>query len=175
MIDLLQAHVKDDALSHSFRNAKPFRHLVIDNLLTSDFCRDLADTFPGFRGDKAISELGTAGAKAVHTNLPELGDPYKRFDNLIRSDEFLNLVGRWTGIPNLLYDPEYVGGGTHENRHGQELDPHVDFNYHPTTALHRRLNLTRISILALARSQDTPPLRRIPRLFALNPAHHLRR
>ncbi len=33
----------------------------------------------------------------------------------------------------------------------------------------------RISILALARSQDTPPLRRIPRLFALNPAHHLRR
>ena len=35
--------------------------------------------------------------------------------------------------------------------------------------------LTRISILALARSQDTPPLLRIPRLFALNPAHHLRR
>ena len=33
----------------------------------------------------------------------------------------------------------------------------------------------RISILALARSQDTPPLLRIPRLFALNPAHHLRR
>ena len=35
--------------------------------------------------------------------------------------------------------------------------------------------LARISILVLARSQDTPPLRRIPRLFALNPAHHLRR
>ena len=35
--------------------------------------------------------------------------------------------------------------------------------------------LARISILALARSQDTPPLLRIPRLFALNPAHHLRR
>ena len=34
---------------------------------------------------------------------------------------------------------------------------------------------SRISILALARSQDTPPLLRIPRLFALNPAHHLRR
>ena len=35
--------------------------------------------------------------------------------------------------------------------------------------------LTRISILALVRWQYTPALRRIPRLFALNPAHHLRR
>ena len=35
--------------------------------------------------------------------------------------------------------------------------------------------LTRISILALARSQCTPALPRIPRLSALNPAHHLRR
>ena len=35
--------------------------------------------------------------------------------------------------------------------------------------------LSRISILALARSQYTPALPRRPRLFVLNPAHHLRR
>ena len=35
--------------------------------------------------------------------------------------------------------------------------------------------LARISILALARRQYTPALPRISRLFALNPAHHLRR
>ncbi len=38
-----------------------------------------------------------------------------------------------------------------------------------------RVNLTRISILALARPQYTPALPRIPRLFSLNPANHLRR
>ena len=138
---MLQSHVQDDNFITSFQKAKPFRHLVVDDLLVAQFCGELADEFPSFHADNAISELGTSGRKAVHTDVPSLGPAYESFDALIRSKEFLNLMSRWTGIPNLLYDPEYIGGGTHENCDGQELDPHIDFNYHPTTALHRRLNL----------------------------------
>src|SRR5258708_31412501 len=60
---------------------------------------------------------------------------------LMGSPQFLDLIGEITGIPDLLFDPALYGGGTHENLHGQDLDPHVDFNYDEAQRLHRRLNL----------------------------------
>jgi hypothetical protein len=60
---------------------------------------------------------------------------------LIGSAEFLDLMSQVSGIPGLLPDPALYGGGTHENLHGQDLDPHVDFNYDEPQKLHRRLNL----------------------------------
>jgi hypothetical protein len=97
--------------------------------------------FPAFDATRAINERGETGRKAVVSEPASLGPAYARFDQMIRSHEFLELIGKITGIPKLLYDPEYVGGGTHENLDGQDLDPHVDFNYHPNRQWHRRLNL----------------------------------
>lgn len=124
-----------------FRSARPFPHLVIDEFLDRAFCRELQREFPAFDPGLARNELGEIGGKAVYSNVAALGPAHARFDQLLQSGEFLSLVSRLTSIPNLLYDPEYVGGGAHLNMNGQDLDQHVDFNYHPRTNAHRRLNL----------------------------------
>ena len=130
-----------EALKEQFRNALPFPHLVVDHFLQPDFCQQLLNEFPGFDEKLALNEYGEVGRKAVQEKLPQIGPAYRRLDDLLRSQDFLKFLSSITGIPELLYDPAYIGGGTHENLEGQDLDIHVDFNLHPRTHLHRRLNL----------------------------------
>jgi hypothetical protein len=130
-----------DALASTFQDAQPFRHVVIDGFFEPAFCESLVDAFPPFDPKLAMNEDGVVGGKAVHENVRTLGPAYERLDALVASPEFRGLIGTITGIPELEYDKDYFGGGTHDNRHGQELDAHIDFNFHPITGMHRRLNL----------------------------------
>ncbi|MEO5626170.1 MAG: 2OG-Fe(II) oxygenase [Dokdonella sp.] len=130
-----------DDLSRQFEAAKPFRFAVIPDFLPKALCGRLLADFPGFEARHALNEMGEVGGKAVRMDVRDISDAYRELDRVIQSEEFLARVSRVTGIPGLLYDPDYIGGGTHENRDGQSLDAHVDFNYHPRTRWHRRLNL----------------------------------
>ena len=128
-------------LRKSFDTAAPFPYFQIDGFLDSSACAELLDAFPVFEEKRALNEFGELGGKAVHEKLSEIAPCYEHLDRMLRGKDFLGWLSASTGIRRLLYDPDYVGGGTHENREGQELDPHVDFNYHPTQRWHRRLNL----------------------------------
>jgi hypothetical protein len=142
-LDLLAPAVlaRRDELAAAFRSGDPFRHVVIDGFLREDYAQALLEGFPAFDVRRALNEAGEVGGKAVVERIRELGAPYRLLDDLIQRRDFLDLVGHITGIPDLIYDPWYFGGGTHENREGQDLDPHVDFNRHPVEGWHRRLNL----------------------------------
>ncbi len=124
-----------------FRNAQPYRHIVIDDFFEADYAKRLLAEFPPFERGNARNEAGELGGKSTVERIRELGPSFAALDDLIQTPEFLGLVSRITGIPDLLYDPWYFGGGTHENREGQDLDPHIDFNRHPMEPWHRRLNL----------------------------------
>lgn len=134
------------SLHDKFRNADPFPHVVlereqIEQVLGVDLLQQLADDFPAFESENARDDYGNVNGKAVRTDVRDLSPAYRDLDAIIQSQPFLDLISRITGIPHLLYDPDYVGGGTHENLTGTELNYHIDFNYHPARKWHRRLNL----------------------------------
>jgi hypothetical protein len=141
--DFVNADILDSVpgLARSFADGRPFRHVVIDDFLVPDFCRAICEQFPDFQEAHAINENEQVGGKATRETVRSLGNAYRTMDDLVRNADFLAMVEKITGIGGLQYDPFYFGGGTHENRDGQDLDPHIDFNYHPVTSQHRRLNL----------------------------------
>jgi len=128
-------------MAAQFQRREPFRHVVVDNFFDAAICARLLDEFPPFDRGNARNEAGELGNKSTIEKIRGLGPTYTALDDLIQTRKFLGLIGNITGISALLYDPWYFGGGTHENRHGQDLDAHVDFNRHPVERWHRRLNL----------------------------------
>jgi len=129
------------SLAPRFDSARPFRHLVLDGFFEPAVAERLLASFPAFERGNARNEAGELGNKSTVEKIRELGPDWAALDDLVQSPEFLGWLSQATGITGLLYDPWYFGGGTHENRHGQDLDAHVDFNRHPVTGWHRRLNL----------------------------------
>ena len=128
-------------LRERFSSAAPFPHLVLEEFLDPELLRRLHDEFPDFDEQRAANELGHIRGKAVHEQISTISPAYRELHEIIQTREFLDTISDITGIPDLLFDPEYFGGGTHENLTGQELHYHVDFNYHPIRKWHRRLNL----------------------------------
>lgn len=130
-----------DQYRGAFVSAKPFKHIVIEEFFEPAFAECLLLEFPRFDTRLARNEFGEVRGKAVNTKIREISPAYQRLYEIIGGKPFLELVGRISGIPDLILDPKMYGGGTHENLHGQDLDAHVDFNYDEAAQLHRRLNL----------------------------------
>ena len=128
-------------IRRAFQEARPFRHVQIDNFLEPEICEQLLREFPSFDKQKAINELGHVGGKAVIENVRSISPFYSSFYDFINSKSFLNTMSSLTGVPDLIADETLFGGGTHENLDGQYLDAHIDFNIDERRMLHRRLNL----------------------------------
>ena len=125
----------------TFLHAEPFKHVMIEGFFEPEFAERLLADFPRFDPQLATNEFGYGAGKAVNPNIRRISPAYQQLYEAIASKPFLDLVSRISGISDLILDPKMYGGGTHDNQHGQELDPHVDFNYDEAQQLHRRLNL----------------------------------
>jgi hypothetical protein len=129
-------------LAASYQSAQPFPSICIDDFLEPSFALEVARAYPpslvgATRTYDALNEKG----KTQIENRELFPDPVKRLADYCASQEFRDFLSRVTGIPNLLWDPKFVGGGMHQTRAHGRLDVHVDFNRLIGSGWYRRVNL----------------------------------
>lgn len=133
-----------DRLRRSFNTAEPFPFIVIDDFLDAAFAREVVASYPTFETalQRGFSfDFVNERKKVQVTDASRFPEPVVRLNQAISSRGFLDDLSYITGIPDLLADPELVGGGIHVTGPHGRLDVHVDFNYLPERQLHRRLNI----------------------------------
>ncbi len=133
-----------DHLRELARTARPVSNFMIDNFLRPDFADRVEAAFPSYEQTRKVgtSYVSVNEQKKFQlTDASQFGEPIAEMNRVLASQPFLDLMSYAFDIPNLVADPELVGGGIHETGPRGLLDVHIDFNYIEARKLHRRLNI----------------------------------
>jgi hypothetical protein len=125
----------------TYRKAKPFPHIVFDDLFDPPMLDAVLAEFPapgqiswrGFDNQYEVKLFASADA--------DFGPVTRLFLYHLNSLTFLEFLSSVTGIDNLIPDPHFSGGGMHQIVRGGKLGIHADFNHHKHYGLDRRLNV----------------------------------
>ena len=122
--------------------AKPFRYLVFEDFFKLVEADNILSAYPNvFETDWNGTTYINQKNKFTKTKFGPGQEILEQVFKELNSPEFLNLLTEITGIHDLIPDEKLFGGGLHQSTTGAFLDVHVDFNFHPETKTHRRLNL----------------------------------
>ena len=140
-------HINPIDIAHyarSFNDAKPYRFIIVDDFLDSEFCKQVCRAYPDYRDAQKVGahEFKKADEyrKIQVTDSEAFPTPIKNLSSELVSENFCKILSQITGINNLSPDKKFRGAGMHLMQSGSWLSPHVDFN-HLEERLYRRLNL----------------------------------
>ena len=130
-----------DSAKQAFEAGEPYKHVVIDDFFDPALVDEVLEEFPK-PGDIKWQKFDNAQEIKLSSSAESSFGPTTRlFLYHLNSATFLGFLSKVTGIPNLIADPCFSGGGLHQIPRGGKLGVHADFNKHPDFGLDRRLNL----------------------------------
>jgi len=135
-----------------FSEAKPYPFIVIDDFLDSIFLKqveeeirtmdesnwyDKSSNFSHINNETDTEVQCKKMALNIRNQIPEKS---KAIIELFESKEMIDFIENITSIPDLQPDDDLLGGGIHRTKTDGHLSIHADFNLHPSTNKHRRVN-----------------------------------
>jgi 2OG-Fe(II) oxygenase superfamily len=130
------------SLRESYHQAKPFPHLVLDNVFSPALLDRVANEAPPMSGHQWVNIEHEDLERVVRMrSAVEMGPASREFTALLHSPAFLYLLSEITGVWQLLPDPYLQGGGHAVMRRGGFFEVHADINVAYDTGLRRRMAL----------------------------------
>jgi len=121
----------------------PFSHIVIDEFFEPGAMDEVLTEVDAVDRSKRYAKfLDRETGHNKFAFFPDaVGPKTARLAQCLNSGPFLAYLEKLTGIPNLIADPSYFGGGVHWIDNGGYLEVHADFNHLKKYNLARRINL----------------------------------
>ena len=129
-----------EALRHSYASAKPFPHIVLDDLFAPTLLDRLLLEAPAAKSERwiAIEQEGLESTLRMRSAM-ELGAAGSEMVATLHSAAFLYMLSEITGIWQLLPDPYLQGAGHAMMKRGDYFKVHADRSVAYDTGLTRRL------------------------------------
>ncbi len=132
LIDYARLESALDGTAVRYRDASPFPHIVLDEVLTPAAFKEAVAEFPGvddpfWKGYLHVNETKYCNVQP-DTWAPHLQAVAQDFC----SPRFVAYLEKLTGIENLIPDYTMDGGGLHQTLRGGHLNIHADFTTHHT-------------------------------------------
>ncbi len=142
VVDLDRLEEEVEQLHQRYSSAKPFPHIVLDDLLDPAAAERAIGEFPPLDPAKWNSYLHANERKFSNTDPQTWKPTLQSVLDAFQSPRFVNFLSRLTGIEDLLIDESLEGGGLHQSIAGGFLNIHADFTVHPRHRnWRRRVNL----------------------------------
>ena len=133
---------KDSQLwKQSYLAAKPYPHLVIDDLFAPELLDRLVEEFPKPKNRDWIVWDTEHELKTTSRGIDDLSMFTQIFCLWLNSRAVISTIESIVGINNLVGDPLFHGAGLHEMYSGGWLEMHADYTKHFTLPLMRRINI----------------------------------
>jgi Rps23 Pro-64 3,4-dihydroxylase Tpa1-like proline 4-hydroxylase len=127
--------------AHAYQMADPFPHAVIDDFLPENLLNLVENAFPDPETLRWYKFRAPNERKLSFSQIERLEPVIRDLLCFLNSSPVLRFLEVLTGIPGLISDPHYSGGGLHQIEPGGKLGVHADFNKLTSLNLDRRLNL----------------------------------